>query len=202
MSYICNNNYKMLKSEQSLAIQSYVPSCLSLCCRDAQERVSKMRTEVESLWSRDVRRLKQAIEHSLEAQRLAESVSTEHASEVREIYLSCCCRHRMANSCAIERCHARKRSQKSFRWLIATSSTCTIYGSAGLTYCQHPSVAQQPLKQSNARDTLEYRRLPSSTSIRVFNNPTCAQYKMRTDTPRRPIVCKLIRLILTDTQAE
>jgi len=47
-----------------------------------------MRTEVESLWSRDVRRLKQAIEHSLEAQRLAESVSAEHASEVREIYIS------------------------------------------------------------------------------------------------------------------
>jgi len=41
-----------------------------------------MRTEVESLWSRDVKRLKQAIEHSLEAQRLAESVSAEHASEV------------------------------------------------------------------------------------------------------------------------
>ena len=63
-------------------------------------------TEVESLWSRDVRRLKQAIEHSLEAQRLAESVSAEHASEVREIYFSCCCRLRMADSCAIERCHA------------------------------------------------------------------------------------------------
>ena len=62
-----------------------------------------MRTEVESLWSRDVRRLKQAIEHSLEAQRLAESVSTEHASEVREIYFSCCTL-RMADSCAIDRC--------------------------------------------------------------------------------------------------
>ena len=50
--------------------------------REAGDRVRRVQEEAEEMWSEDVSRLKQAVEHCMAAQSSAESVAEKHHAEV------------------------------------------------------------------------------------------------------------------------
>lgn len=57
--------------------------------RDAIDRERKAQEQAEELWSKDVCRLKQAVEHCMAAQSSAEAVAEKHQAEVTLLQFNC-----------------------------------------------------------------------------------------------------------------